>query len=342
MSPLQVCKVAPRAEWHYDKNVSAVWTVGTDEHWYSLLPPQHEATDRVLTWVAGREFGGVGLVQLQADDPEGACGPAGAFPLHKYVSEQFKCSRREAPRGNNVPCKRVCIYQPEREAKALELRNFQSEWCSHYVVSSLDFNSLGHPSAGRAVRDALDKFEGWSAKAKPLLLLSLGDEVDARTWRTVVKADALRAQLVTKVAQFVKNSSADGLVVSWTKGTISRTSAFGRSEAQGFHELLKELRKALPPPALLVVTATLDSTAAMAYDARQLNRWALGGLADRPVQAGRLRARGEFPLPPTRHGDHRASLGAALPLRAAHQQHADRGESGPAALHRPPPRRAWP
>ncbi|CAD5220911.1 unnamed protein product [Bursaphelenchus xylophilus] len=264
----EICDLAVPDDYHFENIMGSVWFQGSDANWYSFLPPGHETVDRILTWVANKHYGGIGLMQLEADDPKGDCGEP--YPLHRDIQKKLKCAPREQVRGNTAPCNRFCTLRTASSDVTLDFDLFDPEWCSHYIISSIDFTSTGLLKIDDKFNVVIGKYNDWAPKIKPNLLVSIGDTVDSKTWKFVMKSEVLRKLLVSNVKQFYERRNLDGLVISWLSGSMGNKD---NSDSQSFHLFLKELKDALPK-ALLVVTATAEGTFDQGYDIKVLNQTA--------------------------------------------------------------------
>lgn len=135
---------------------------------------------------------------LEADDPNDECGK-GSYPLNKFVSQRLQCSKQLSQHGGTTECKRMCIYRPERAQ--ISFQHFKAEWCSHFVISSVDFNATGSITEPAFVKEAVVSYNTWSARKKPYLVLSIGAEMTTDTWHRVLDEKSRRKLLIDGIWQ---------------------------------------------------------------------------------------------------------------------------------------------
>jgi hypothetical protein len=146
--------------------------VDNEDNWYSLNVPDHKSFERKINYITTHGFGGIGIMNLEADDPNNDC-QKGAHPLATYISAHLKCTKKRTIHGGTTECKRMCIWRPNQEP--IPFQNFKAEWCSHLVISSANFDSNGMVEDPSAVKDAIVSYNTWSARKKPFLILSIGN-----------------------------------------------------------------------------------------------------------------------------------------------------------------------
>ncbi|CAD5214998.1 unnamed protein product [Bursaphelenchus okinawaensis] len=262
-----MCHLFKKENYRYEQTMGAVWFVGNNANWYSLLPPKHKVVDQVLTWISNRHYSGVGIVQLEADDPENEC-KDNSYPLHRYINHKFQCAPREEVRGNTSPCNRFCTFRSYLKDVTVEFEKFQPEWCSYYIISTVDFGITGTIKQDDNFDAVFKQFNEWSAKVKPNLLVSIGDTVDSKTWKFVMRSDVARRDLLRNIQQLYDHRNIDGIVLSWTQGSMGGK---GKPDSVAFHKFVKELKETLPK-AIIIVTGTMEGTMSKDYDIPLLNR----------------------------------------------------------------------
>lgn len=128
----ETCYLVNDEELNVDRGSSIISFVH-DRTWYSFNQPGHEAFLKKLNWISDNGFVGVGLFSLFADDKYSKC-HRGAFPIHKYVGNNFKCQVPKEKRGNDA-CTRMCGFDVE-DSYEFNYTGFRSNWCSHVILST--------------------------------------------------------------------------------------------------------------------------------------------------------------------------------------------------------------
>lgn len=116
-----------------------------------------------------------------------------------------------------------------------------------------------------ALNATLAAYRAWPEVRKPVLLLSVGADTDARVWRRVVRSSAVRNLFVQRLALLYAQLDVDGLEIAWIHGAVANKEAFAK--------MFTELRRApdFPEFAILAATVTAESTYDGAYDVAVLN-----------------------------------------------------------------------
>ncbi|KAI6177177.1 Chitinase-like protein C25A8.4 [Aphelenchoides bicaudatus] len=264
----EICKL-PGAEnvEYWDKSVTTSF-VDDQDNLFSFNMPNHESMERKVTYIMNHGFGGIGISHVEADDPEDDCGN-GPYPLYKFVSERLKCKKHAHEHGGTTECKRMCVYRPERGQ--ISFQNFKAEWCSHYVISSIGFNSNGTIDASQLVKDAISNYNSWSAPQKPYLVLSIGAEQGTDDWQRVLDDESKRKTLINGIWHLYKDNNADGVSIDFVKEAIA-SSPQEKDAMTNFEVFLKELKNAKPiRKAAVFLTVTSESTFLNYYNIPHIN-----------------------------------------------------------------------
>ncbi|KAI6235475.1 Chitinase-like protein C25A8.4 [Aphelenchoides besseyi] len=264
----EICELANSTQLiHHDKS-GAVSFVLNETQFFSYNPPQHESVARKIRWISSHGYGGIGVMQLEADDPTNHCG-LGKYPLATAIAKQFKCSKRQHDQEKTTSCNRVCIYRPNVDHISYE--RLMPNWCSHIVVSSIEFKGDGSISETNEFKGAIVEYAKWSVTRKPFLILSIGAEMYWNHWNSLITNSSARHVFVQNARQIYVDSNAHGLELSLLD-PIEVSEEIAQKVQTEFSNLLDELRKEMPKNALIFVTVTPFLTFANAYNVDMLNR----------------------------------------------------------------------
>ncbi|KAI6215039.1 Chitinase-like protein C25A8.4 [Aphelenchoides besseyi] len=253
---------------YFCSDFGAVSFVLNETQFFSYNPPQHESVARKIRWISSHGYGGIGVMQLEADDPTNHCG-LGKYPLATAIAKQFKCSKRQHDQEKTTSCNRVCIYRPNVDHISYE--RLMPNWCSHIVVSSIEFKGDGSISETNEFKGAIVEYAKWSVTRKPFLILSIGAEMYWNHWNSLITNSSARHVFVQNARQIYVDSNAHGLELSLLD-PIEVSEEIAQKVQTEFSNLLDELRKEMPKNALIFVTVTPFLTFANAYNVDMLNR----------------------------------------------------------------------
>ncbi|KAI6188091.1 Protein of unknown function DUF842 domain containing protein [Aphelenchoides besseyi] len=264
----EICELANSTELiHHDKSC-AVSFVLNETQFFSYNPPRHKSVARKIRWISSHGYGGIGIMQLEADDPTNHCG-LGEYPLATAIAKQFKCSKRQHDQEKTTSCNRVCIYRPN--VNHISYESLMPNWCSHIVVSSIEFKDDGSISETKEFKSAITEYAKWSVIRKPFLILSIGAEMNWNQWDSLITNSSARHVFVQNARQIYVDSNAHGLELSLLD-PIEVSAEITQKVQTDFSNLLEELRKEMPKSALIFVTVTPFLTFANAYSVDMLNR----------------------------------------------------------------------
>uniref|UniRef100_A0A914YE10 GH18 domain-containing protein n=1 Tax=Panagrolaimus superbus TaxID=310955 RepID=A0A914YE10_9BILA len=232
----EICKWLTDSTPIYDNKTETV-SIVHGKIWFSVVLPDHQSFKNKIKWIAAQNFMGIGLSSLVSDDHTNVCGK-GEWPLHKTISDEFKCKNRRKKRNLMGSCTRMCSYQP-REGEKFDYKDFESHWCSHMIILSADLLSAGGVKVGTTVANNIKAFDAWDVKAKPLLILSIGGNQEKETWRTAI-GNANRRTVV-------KEYDLDGVDISWTLSSPENV-----WDAGYLAQFLAELRLSIPNKKLIL------------------------------------------------------------------------------------------
>ncbi|KAI1726422.1 glycosyl hydrolases family 18 domain-containing protein [Ditylenchus destructor] len=259
----ELCKVEGFGNFTYDNMAMTTSFSGPDDLWYSFNSPGHESLKSKLKWVSSFGLGGVGVFSVQSDDEFDECGH-GSFPLHKYISEHFRCSVRrvDEDRGNEA-CTRLCSFNPDRATNSFSFSSLDPNWCSHIVLSPVSVQTNGELFITSVFRKAVIDFNAWNSNAKPYLLLSIGPDQQSSVWRMAL-SDQKRGKLIASMLKLVDEFGADGVDISWTQ-------ALRVQDSELLSNLLSELRANVTDTKQLFVSVSYQPTFANRYEFKKLS-----------------------------------------------------------------------